>query len=243
MPVRTSYLELIKRYLSPVCAFCRMDRDRRESWICYPCRRQLKPLSIHACIRCGAPFDEASRLAHACGRCEAVPPPFVRARSLFVYDGLLRERILAYKYGAALEVESALQELVAGGAPFVGDGLPIAAIVPVPPDPKRGRARGYNPPLRLALRLAQELDVPVIWRGLGRRATPSQTGLSIAERTENVHTAFALRAPERLAAFKGKPVLVIDDVWTTGATVRAFSQFLKDKAGVGDIAVLTLARR
>lgn len=234
----------LKTHLSPICSFCHQDRACRTSWLCTSCRSALSPLPARGCASCGAPFYDTGRGARCCTTCEHQPAAFTQARSLFFHKGILREKILAYKYGGQLDLESIFQEMIGEGiARHFAHVLPqIACIVPMPPDPKRGPARGYNPPLRWSLRAAQKWNIPVSWHDIGRKPAPPQAELSFAERRENTRHLFYRLRPGSID-IEGKGVLVIDDVWTTGSTVRSLCRFLKAELKPADIFVMTLARR
>lgn len=238
-------LQWFKKRVSPLCGFCLEDRDDKGRSLCSRCLDELLPLPRLCCMRCGDPFYEKTEVVHVCARCAAQAPPFETARSIYAYRGMLREKLLAYKYAEELGLESALQELLRDGLCTLwqeGKAADVQAIVPVPPDPKRGRSRGYNPPLRLALGLRRAYRLPLCWRGISRMARLPQTGLSQAERYRNVKGIFSA-APRARQALRGRRVLVVDDVWTTGSTAREFSRFLKGELGVARVDVLTLARR
>lgn len=231
--------------LSPICAFCRLDRNESPSWVCGECAPKLTPIISPYCHRCGDPFREATSVVHDCHACQKEPPAFDEARSLYRYDGFFREKLLAYKYSGALYLESAFQEIMRDGAAAIwADRLSqLDAIVPLPPDPIRGRNRGYNPPLRLSVVLAQAYRLPLIWRGIGRHPRSSQTGLSISERRYNVKDAFYCDESRQVSDLTGKKLLLVDDVWTTGNTMNAFSRFAKQTLGAQSVWALTLARR
>jgi ComF family protein len=115
----------------------------------------------------------------------------------------------------------------------------LDVIIPVPLHPRRLREREFNQSLLLADRIGRHLNVPVSFTDLIRLVpSPAQTTLSRKGRLKNLRGAFAVRDAESVA---GKRVLLIDDVFTTGATVNECAKTLR-KAGSGDVFVLTLAR-
>jgi ComF family protein len=114
-----------------------------------------------------------------------------------------------------------------------------AVLVPVPLHPRRLRARGFNQAELLAVSIGRRASLRVAPRALlRRRDTPAQTGLSAAGRRRNVAGAFAVRQPETI---RGRTVVLVDDVLTTGATVRACARELS-RAGARGVHVLTVAR-
>jgi ComF family protein len=156
--------------------------------------------------------------------------------AVFEYGGPVADAIQRFKYDGRSELGAALGMLMAGEAcNWVGK---VDAIVPVPLHWRRRRARGYDQAALLARPLAKSLGVPALLRGLRRvRNTPSQVELPHAERQRNVVGAFA---PWRLHGV-GR-VLLVDDVRTTGATLRAASEAL-EAGGVSEVHTLVLAAR
>lgn len=181
-----------------------------------------------------------------CGECRKSPAAFDKARSFGIYTGNLRRVILHMKFGRQERLGKRLGELLAG--PW--DSLPelrerdAPVIVPVPLHPSRQRERGFNQAELLAAGLVRALrkggaELRVAKGGLRRkRATPPQTGLSLAARRENLRGAFEVSHPEQI---RGRSVVLIDDVMTTGATLSACARALK-RAGAERVFGLTLAR-
>jgi ComF family protein len=171
-----------------------------------------------------------------CGACAAAPPCFDYARAAGAYAGPLREALHALKFhgrrGLARPLAALVREQCAHAlAPD------IDALVPVPLARARERARGFNQAGLIATRLAAGLGVPVRGRWLRRlRETAPQTELAAAERTRNVRDAFAASP-----AVSGRHVVIVDDVFTTGATAAECARVLR-RAGACRVGVLTVAR-
>lgn len=148
----------------------------------------------------------------------------------------LREAVHALKYEGARVLSEPLGELMA--ATWRGRTIPVDLIIPVPLHTRRLRQRGYNQSLLLARELAQHLDIPLCHESLVRaRHTRAQVGLSRRERWDNVRGAF--RTVSREPA--GARVLLVDDVMTTGATLKACSLALRE-GGAKEVVCLTLTR-
>jgi len=166
-----------------------------------------------------------------------MPPWYSRARSWGAYDGGLREAVHALKFGGRLGLAHPLGALMAGVAsadPVLRD---VQAIVPVPLHPRRLRQRGFNQAEALARVVGRLLGVRVASGVLRRmRHTPPQTELSAAERAANILGAFTVAG-----STVWERALLVDDVMSTGSTASECARVLK-QAGVGDVAVLTLAR-
>lgn len=219
--------------------------------ICRNCWANLEPWAGPACARCGLPFASDRPLDSIdlrCGLCRQEEYEFDLARSYGLYAGNLRAAILQLKFHRRERLGRRLGELLSslwGSVEEAGEhGLP--ALVPVPLHPSRERERGFNQAELLAQGLRQtlakecaDLCPRIETRCLRRtRATVPQTGLSLSARRENVRGVFAVAFPERV---RGRPVVLVDDVMTTGATLSACAVTLK-RAGAARVLALTLAR-
>ena len=227
------------------CRLCggALDPGRR-SVVCGPCWAGLPRIGEGGCPCCGKPYGDPAVLAaspeHRCGDCRAAPPPFDIARACLHYrdEGGGRPLVLAMKYGGRPGLAEALGRRMADEASArLGEGT-FDLVVPVPLSWRRLRERGFNQAALLAGPIAGRAGVALDVRSLRRpRATPPQTG-SAAARAANVRGAFALGRPARIA---GRRVLLVDDVFTTGATVREGARTLL-AAGAARVTVYTLAR-
>jgi ComF family protein len=184
--------------------------------------------------------------APACRACadQANGWGFDRARAAAVYEGPLRLAIQRFKYNRAEALGEPLGAFLANRCVvdgLLGDTSGIAgydAVVPVPIHPVRARSRGFNQALLLAAPVAGLLGAPLAPELVRRvRKTPPQVGLTGDARRANPLNAFAVPAPDAVA---GRRVLLIDDVFTTGATVSACAAALK-AAGARRVDVATLA--
>ena len=174
-----------------------------------------------------------------CAACLTHPPAYDAARAALVYDDASRPLILKFKHGDRTHaVRSFTPWLARAGADLL-DGADL--IVPVPLHRWRLIARRYNQAALLGTALSAASGVPHDPRLLiRRRATKSQGHMTAAARAANVRGAFAV-AKGQAAALKDKTVILIDDVYTTGATVEACAKTLK-RAGAREVRVLALAR-
>lgn len=219
--------------------------------MCAPCWGRLRPLELLcACALCQRPLSpvhqprpEASGFGAdrepLCGFCRRGLNHFDRLRSFGAFDGVLRDLLHLFKYNGVTPLArplSRLLELVAHQEPALRQ---VDVVLPVPLHPRQQRARGYNQAELLARHLARALDLTLADSALARiRDTASQTGLTPRQRRENVRGAFAVA--ER-SALKGKRILLIDDVATTGATLNACARTLK-RAGAARVEAATVAR-
>ena len=224
---------LLSLLYPPRCAVCRMLGG--VSSLCATCAGAITPVTEPICACCGHSLNAGEH----CLNCRQRPPAFDCARALGAYDGVLREAIHRFKYHdrpALAEPLGALLSAQARRQASALHDLRFDAVLPVPMHHVRRRRRGYNQSERLARVLAQELGLPLDTKTLVRpRATRPQVGLEAKARRVNLAGAFAVRA-----SVKGKDLLLVDDVMTTGSSLHECAAALKI-AGAGRVDALTLA--
>ncbi|MFQ3595181.1 MAG: ComF family protein [Sphingomonadaceae bacterium] len=236
LPVlRRAASAVIDVLMPPQCAACKAPVATANR-LCGACYAELPALARPLCRRCGIPMPPQAGGADTCLGCLAEPPAFDTAFAPFAYDGPARTLVLRFKNGRE-EMARLLAPFLARGAP----DLPQALVVPVPLHPVRLMQRGYNQAALLAREVADRLGAPLLLEGLVRRRnTPSSRGLTRKGRARNVEGAFAV--PDCAAgAFRGRPVLLVDDVLTTGATANACALALR-QGGASAVHVLAFAR-
>jgi competence protein ComFC len=212
----------------PHCGGCGKLYSR---W-CQNCQGQVQLIQETVCEICGERLDAPGR----CPDCRVTPPPFTALRSWAVYAGPVRNAILNLKY----QGDISLGEILARPLVELVDrlGWKFDLLTPVPTSLARKKRRGYNQASILALPLALGCAVNYRPHSLIKiKNTPSQVGLTAVQRRENVRQAF--QACPKLV--RGKAVLVVDDVTTSGATMRACAEALLG-AGARQVYGLTLAR-
>lgn len=227
-------LQLVRSGLyRPCCRICGLDLVRAEEKVlCRNCRGKIMPAAENQCRTCGK-FLPAGLAT--CGACLLQPPPYLRHLSYAAYEETLREAIILYKYG---EVEP-LKFLLSGlYLDIIRDKLSpdFDAVVPVPAD--RRRRHGFQPVRAMGRVLAGRLGVAFMPRLLlKKKTTPPQVGLSQEQRKANLDGAFTLAAGGKPA---GLHILLIDDVTTTGTTLKKCAAALKK--GGARVTALTLAQ-
>lgn len=224
--------------LPPRCGGCGESIDQTHA-LCSVCWSRLSFITKPFCETCGFPFELEGGDGVACGPCLRSPPLFTQLRSAFCYEDRSRDLILRFKHGDA----TYLTPLLVRWMEVAGRDLLEKAdlLLPVPLHWRRLIKRGYNQAAFLAQGLAKRTNrvcFPSVLRRV--RSTESQGHLTLLERRKNVSRAFYVRERDEKILL-GKSVLLIDDVFTTGATVTECTKALK-KAGARDVAVLTLAR-
>lgn len=213
----------------PLCVIC---AEAGAGVFCVGCAAAL-PSHTQACRRCAAALPAAAT-TRECGECQQSPPAFVRAHALFPYRSPVSDLIVELKYAGRLHIA---RRLGAHLAATLAVDTPPDLILPVPLHPARLRARGFNQSLEIARPLAARLRVPLLVRGVARtRETRAQADLPRTARAKNVRNAFAVTAD-----LTGLRVAIVDDVMTTGETVRALARAI-EKAGAAHIEVWVLAR-
>jgi len=225
------------------CHICRLPLDSgRVSALCARCWASLERMPVEGCARCGWPFPDPAAVggveAPLCQRCRETRDHFRIARAVLRYrqEGIARGAILLAKHGRRLSLLRPLARLLAESTPQYLSLQDWDGLVPVPLHWMRRWWRGFNQAEVLARAVGRRHKLPVLCRTLSRvRATPLQHG-DFEARRRNVRDAFAVRrqvAERRL--------LLVDDVFTTGATANACAAVLL-RAGAADVGVLTLAR-
>ena len=191
------------------------------------------------CYSCGVPFAYDMGKGTLCGNCIASPPQYDHARAAFAYDEISRGPILSFKHGGHTEGVSTFAAQMSRAGRDILDGADY--LIPVPLHARRLRQRQFNQAALLARALSRRVNIPSKSHILLRvKATQSQGGKSLSGRRRNVAGAFAV-SHKTCEIIKGKNLVLIDDVMTTGATLNSCAATLK-KAGAARVDALTLAR-
>lgn len=236
----TAFLDLL---FPPLCPLCRrrLDEGRRDP-LCGDCWASLERVRSPYCMICGLPFGSfgvGSEASHPCETCRRRRPVFSYARSATLYGDSVREALHALKFRGKPALSRALGDLLAEEGARLIPVEAVECLIPVPLHPHRETERGYNQSTLLARRVGRRWGVPVVEGALRRTvATRSQIQLSEDERRRNVSGAFTLRRPR---AVSDRHVLLIDDIFTTGATVSECARVLL-AGGAAAVGVLTVAR-
>jgi len=201
--------------------------------LCVNCKTDL-PRNVLCCSCCALPLETKAVL---CGRCLKHEPAFTAAFVPFRYSAPLDELEARFKFGKDLAAGQLLAQLFIESMQQHNNQMP-ALIVPVPLHPMRLRERGYNQALELAKPIARQLKIPLDAHLLHRaRHTIAQTGLDARERRRNLRGAFTVTTKVSLPSH----VALLDDVMTTGATLRECALALK-RAGARSVSVWAVAR-
>jgi len=234
--LKHSAFSLLEFFLPRLCLFCDTAVGQEaEVAVCPGCEDRSEWVASPLCTCCGAVFASRDGADRVCGDCQADPPPFTRARAAAIYEGSAAQAVKRFKFNRQMAFLPVMQHWLQ--RPLCLELVADAdLIVPVPLHRKRLKQRGFNQALLLAQAFSQ---VPLGREVLMRvRHTIPQVELKPKERRDNVKGAFAVPEPSLV---KGKNVLLLDDVYTTGATVSECAKVLR-RAGARRVEVLTVAR-
>lgn len=219
------------------CGNCGHGLVPGERFFCTDCAGSAKFLSSPFCTSCGMPFVSRATADHLCHECMRKHPPYDVARAQAIYNGVVKEAIHLYKYRPVRSLKGYLGDFIEEGSKKWFTDADLAVAVPL--HKMRLRQRGFNQSLFLAKRASIALGIGLSVDGLTRvKNTRPQVDLDHREREANVRGAFRAVRPEE---FKGRKVLLVDDVYTTGATVKECARVLR-AAGADKVCVLTVAR-
>lgn len=222
----------------PGCPGCRR-RVSETGTLCGACWSKVRFIEKPCCPVMGTPFSHDMGETFLSAEAIANPPPFARARAAVVYAGIARQMAQRLKYNDGTELAPWMARwMVRAGTELIA-GADV--IVPVPLHWQRFLRRRYNQSAELARAVARLSGKPFEPVAVTRvKSTRKQVGLGVQQRQDNVRGAFKV-LPEHDVLVRGRRVLVIDDVYTTGATVSAMARALK-RGGATATDVLTFAR-
>lgn len=213
---------------------------------CSPCTGfKLPRFQSPYCPCCGQGFESGD--VHLCEACLKKRPVIHSVRAAFRYEGIIREAVGLFKYRSRLSLAKPFETRLFQAFAEFFDQEPVDLILPIPLHPAKARKRGFNQSFLLVRNFEsiyqRRYGQPPPWQvdisGLSRvKMTPSQTGLDHRQREKNLRDAFQWQGG---TGIKGKEVLLVDDVYTTGATCLAAAATLM-KAGADRVSALVLAR-
>ncbi|MDE5600980.1 MAG: ComF family protein [Clostridia bacterium] len=199
--------------------------------LCGECTSKLPIIPEHICLVCGTPIlDEADY----CNRCQQNEYKFLRNRAPLVYDGIAKDMVYKLKFGGKKYIASTLGAMMTDEFLKRNMQADIAVYIPMTYDEEK--KRGFNQSELLAREVGERLNMPVLPALIKTRDTAAQKQLTRKEREENLKGVFACVFDE----VKGRKMLLIDDVFTTGATANACASALI-KGGAREVSVLTAA--
>lgn len=236
--------------LPRLCFGCDTSLDGPEpphpclnTWLCRPCQTNLPLIEPPYCSFCGEPFPGDLTHDFRCWNCQDRHFAFDFATSGYRAEGLVRDLIHAFKYEKHYELRGLLAVLLSqsltdkrlADLPHLDDWL----LVPVPLHPWREMLRTYNQSRELCLELSRTTGIPSLNALRRSRYTLAQAGLDRDHRLRNLRSAFSLRPGHSV---RGRRILLIDDVLTTGSTAQECARILHRDGGAEKVVVITVAR-
>jgi len=233
---RSAFRPILDFALPPRCAGCGAVTEAPHRF-CLACWSALTFLGEPCCARCALPFEYGEGAEIVCGHCLAEPPVYDRLRAAVAYGEIARTVALKLKYGGRPGVAETMarfmeRHLDASAAPI---------LAPVPLHRWRIWRRGYNQAALIAGAIARRAGLEARLDLIERvKATPVLRGMNKRERREAVRGAFRIN-PKRRAGIEGRTIILVDDVYTSGATASACARILR-RAGASRVEVLCWAR-
>lgn len=221
----------------PRCTVCGTAEPPIEENLCHSCELQVTRPNLPCCSVCGHDFADHEAADHFCGACLISPPAFAMARSLVYYDEPVRKLLHNLKYNFDTTTHAPLLKIARGCDYSLFKKVDF--ILPIPLHSSRLRQRGVNHAQQIAQLLFPERKKEILLDTLIKHQdTPSQTNLDRLGRKLNIRATFSVNSPEKI---QNKEICLVDDIYTTGATVGECAKTLK-KAGAGEVKVLVFAR-
>jgi len=225
-------------FLPPQCLCCGKFLEEGQQGFCSNCLSEIRWIEPPFCSICGTPFISAEIENHPCGACLIHRKYFTMARALAAFEGSLQEAIHRWKYEGKTHLTPFFAEWMAEGLNRYWGLDSLDLLIPVPLHPQRLRERGFNQALLLTRELSRRTGIRYLQTILKKKKpTLPQANLSGVEREKGLKGVFDVTGKEELL---GKSILLVDDVYTTGATVDECSKVLL-KGGAEKVSVLTLA--
>jgi ComF family protein len=236
------FVKVVDAFYPRVCVYCESLSDDQGPFLCAPCRDSIVLVADPCCHRCGFPADISYDYPHPefeCGLCRKGSFVFDRARSLGLYESALKQLIHHFKYRKQPGAMKEIAPLIEAYFPKPSETYEGFHVVPVPLHSNKLLERGFDQSYLIAQSVAGRMQLPLYDHLLTRiKPTESQTRKKKHARLENMRGAFQVNPS---SAVTGKDILLVDDVFTTGATVNEAAKVFK-KAGAGRVYVFTLAR-
>ncbi|MBC7319053.1 ComF family protein [bacterium] len=220
---------LLKELLFP--SRCLVCRRISKDVICNECLSKVSLIKSPICEICGSPIENDG----ICYKCKVSPPYFSKARSYALYEGVMRTAIIRFKFEKRKSLGLFLGEMLGKFASRLAWNVDF--IVPIPLSKERLKSRGFNQSEILALEVSKILRVPISLSLIRIKETKPSINLNVEERLNNINRAFLLSDN----SLKGKRVLLVDDVYTTGATINEAGKTLLER-DIKEVRAITLAR-
>ncbi|MBN2804706.1 MAG: ComF family protein [Deltaproteobacteria bacterium] len=217
--------------------------DHLSSLFCPVCKDAILRPYLGRCTRCADQFENSNK-NHLCSSCIKHPPQFKKIYPAFLYGGPIADAVLKMKFEPCSALTGILGKIMISEIKKRNTDNDIKGtidiIIPIPLHRKRLKQRGFNQSALIAKSLSKEIKIPVDMYNLRRNGNlPPQTGKSRKERLKRLEGVFYLKKPN---VYKDKNILLLDDVVTTTATVRAATKMIIEQGGAKSVTVICLAR-
>ncbi len=235
-----AYADVFLNFIYPrniYCIVCNEAIERHEKYsLCGKCRNKVNFIEGKICIKCGKPLDE-EYIPDLCHDCINTDYHFTRALSCIEYNDTAKDIIYALKYHKKRYISYHIAEIMKDRySEFIRKN--VDTIIPVPLHHRKEGERGFNQAYLISKYLGRWLEIHIDNKSLVRtKSTKSQNKLTRPERIKNMKNAFKIVCDKNI---RGKKILIIDDIYTTGTTVNEISRELFSK-GASDAYVLTFA--
>ncbi|EFL87953.1 ComF family protein [Ahrensia sp. R2A130] len=223
-----------------VCLACERPVDKQGS-LCPTCWGEMRFIERPYCAVMGSPFTYDLGEGALSAEAIADPPPFDRCRSVVLYDDVARRMVSSLKFSDRTELAPWMAQWMVRASDGMFDEPERVDVIPVPLHRRRLFVRRFNQSAEIARAVAALTGATYLPERLQRsRPTPQQVGLGRKERDANVRGAFRIPKGESVL-LKGRHVVLVDDVYTTGATLKACARAVR-RAGAAKVDCLTFAR-
>lgn len=224
----------------PQCLTCESILDPENNTpLCPDCFSTIHFIQPPLCICCGIPFESTAGDNHLCSDCILSKPLFTIARAVGRYETRLLDAIHSFKYKGKISTGEILGKIMADFAYPAFTMTDYSLIIPVPLHPKRLRERGFNQSVILAKEISKRFHIPLDFLTLKRHMyTEAQINLGRKDREANVSGVFTVGDSAKI---QGQRIILVDDVYTSGSTVRECTLVLM-QSGAEAVAILTLAK-
>ena len=236
---RRTFEKICNLFFPVTCPFCEKPMPRLYPGYCSDCHRELWRLREKTCSVCGMRFSNPDMPSPICADCRGHRFPYVSITAPVSYNRkAVKNAVLSFKFGGKIGNFRPFGVMMSLAVKKQFSGVPFDYITYIPSRLKRMKQRGFCPPELLAEELSHQLSLPYIGTLKKIRDTRHQSTLSIKERRTNLKDAFICTKPEQVS---GKTILLVDDVVTTGSSLKECAKTLR-RAGAKKVYCVTFAR-
>jgi ComF family protein len=227
-------------FIPTLCINCGTKTNNFNTSLCNSCKNQIIEINDPICVKCGIPFVSKQGPSHICGKCFKNKFYFDHARSFGIYKTILRDLIIRFKYFNSYIIGKNLAKLLLQKNFTRFNFKNFDAIIPVPLHKERLKIRGFNQSIILGHKLSTHYKIPLFYDALKKIENTEELSTLDFKTRGNLNLEKTFFIQKNL--FLGKNILLIDDVFTTGATANACAKVLKKTGKAKQVDIITLAR-